>query len=702
LAEFLCAPGRNTKHAALCDGCDKASVLIVDYEEIVANTVQPIFGVRHKCLNCPDWDYCSECVKNASLIHPGHRFAPLYEPIAAPRYRKARHVGIYCDGPLCESKQDYIEGTRYKCAICHDTDFCANCEAYPHNKHNHTHPLIQFKTSVRNATITTVHEDQYGRSLAPKGDRNAPKAESNKAPANAATQVQTIIDVKPAEVSTYKPMKEKIEIKDLLAEPIHEKIKVEDLLSSPIEEPAHPVDINKLNAVFVRETIPDGTVVNAESLFNQVWTLRNSGPNAWPAGCSVRYTGGDNMLMRETTTSNVIDRPVEVGEEIAFCVALKAPNNPGMKISYWRLKTGDGQAFGHRLWCHVTVALPIPQEPSSLPQVVSSPEQLNRQSSQWQDNFLEQALQLRLDRAQAIEKQRAELEKIKTRHEAKQVADAEAKANRAEMLRKLSSEIHAVETQHKARMAAAKAAIDAARVAKVASPQPQQQPATELPAPVSPLVHQMASVPSGMGGHMLQDYQMQLMLLEQQNKRRREQAVPPPRSNAQADLHNQLLRIEQQNKQRLMMMRAAEQQKVAPVSPPVPAGMGASVNQDREVAAEQKVAPVPPPAPVEVEAEVKPVTIEEVEDEETKPEAKSTMIFPKLDKESPVSSTHDVSSIKTETAPAPASPKSEKSEFEIFEDAESVSFIDNSDEEDGFLTDEEYDILDASDEDLAA
>jgi next-to-BRCA1 protein 1 len=537
--------------------------------------------------------------------------------------------------------------------------------------------LIQFKTPVRNATITTVHEDQYGRNLAERGDRNSSKAESSKAPANAATQVQTIIDVKPAEAPAYKPSKERIEIKDLLAEPIQEKIKVQDLLSSPIEEPAHPVDVNKLNAVFVRETVPDGTVILTDSFFTQVWTLRNSGPTSWPAGCSVRYTGGDNMLngMTEATESNVIDRPVEVGEEIAFRVPLKAPMNPGTKISYWRLKTADGQAFGHRLWCHVTVAVPSQQEPSSLPQVVSPNEQL-RQSGAWQDNFLQQALQHRLDRAQAIEKQRVELEKIKSRHEAKQIADAEAKSHRAEMLRRLSSEIHAVETQHKARMAAAKAAIDAARAAKIASPQ--VQPATELPAPVSPLAYK--SSPPSMRGHALQDYQMQLMLLEQQNKKRREEAV------READLSNldYQTRVQQLEQQKKALLTVA-----------------------RPFAEQQKFAPIPPPAPVEVEAEVRPVTIEEVEDEETKPEEKSNMIFPKLDKESPASSTHDITatastSSKAEGAPLPTSPESDKADLEIFEDAESVSFVDSSDEDDGFLTDEEYDILDASDEDLTA
>ena len=75
------------------------------------------------------------------------------------------------------------------------------------------------------------------------------------------------------------------------------------------------------------------------------------------------------------------------------------------------------------------------------------------------------------------------------------------------------------------------------------------------------------------------------------------------------------------------------------------------------------------------------------------------MIFPQLDKESPESSTYETSAIQLES---PMSVKSTiartvtvASDEEFFEDAESVAL--HSDDE-GFMTDEEYDILDASDE----
>lgn len=351
LANALCNPGRNARHNAVCDGCDKF-----------------IYGVRHKCLNCPDWDYCSQCLQSAKIIHPRHRFVPIYEPLTEPLSSSCRHYGIYCDGPLCKDKENlsYIEGTRYKCAVCHDTDFCQNCEAHPSNKHNHTHPLIKFKTPVRNVSVTTMDE-KVNNSITALGDRRpvsrrstatetAPVAPST----NAATQVQTIVDMRP---SAEPAKKEKIAIQDLLSEPIQEKpivAKSENLTQS-------------LDAHFIRDTIIDGSKICAGQQFVQIWTLRNPGPNAWPAGCSVRHVGGDNMLnidntrplsqaeLADASESNVIGAPVQVGEEVSFRVVMRAPQRQGTAISYWRLKTADGIPFGHRLWCDIqTVAPPAP------------------------------------------------------------------------------------------------------------------------------------------------------------------------------------------------------------------------------------------------------------------------------------------------------------------------------------------------------
>ena len=86
---------------------------------------------------------------------------------------------------------------------------------------------------------------------------------------------------------------------------------------------------------------------------------------------------------------------------------------------------------------------------------------------------------------------------------------------------------------------------------------------------------------------------------------------------------------------------------------------------------------------------------EEIKGEVVKSEDGSTMIFPKLDKESPVSSVHGLA---TPAAPADTQVKAE--EVELVEDLENLDFEDEDETDDGFMTEEEYDILDASDEDL--
>lgn len=301
---------------------------------------------------------------NAAFIHPRHRFVPIYEPLSDSAtlsrcyVTKARHHGIYCDGPLCNQdnvSQSYITGDRYKCAVCHDTDFCASCEASPSNRHNKTHPLIKFKTPVRNVSVTTMGDHEDGHSLPLMGDRRnrttSKATETTPAQSvNAATQVQTVADLQPSEpkaedVKTEKTPEKKEEAKELSAATAKE-----DLV-------AH----------FVRDSVADGTTLPASTVFEQTWYLRNGGKRAWPPGCTVKFVGGDNMCAvdpdhpasvhelvsaAESTTSYAEVAP---GQEYGFTVLMRTPNRPGNFISYWRLTGPDGNKFGHRLWCDVKV-----------------------------------------------------------------------------------------------------------------------------------------------------------------------------------------------------------------------------------------------------------------------------------------------------------------------------------------------------------
>jgi next-to-BRCA1 protein 1 len=371
------APGRNFVHNALCDGCDKF-----------------IVGVRHKCLECPDWDYCSDCIVSASYSHAKHRFVPVYEALAevySAAATRAVHSGICCDGPHCnpttQRAQDYIVGIRYKCAVCHDTDFCSVCEASPTNTHNRTHPLIKFKTPVRHVSVTTHGESETGHRMMPMGDRPARSTVTRATETTPSCRIamrdpQTVVSVKPAPIVAQEPKEEKVKeepkekVKEEVKEEVREEVKEEpkaEVMPEPTPAPA-PV----LLASFVSDTIADGTEFAVNNAFEQTWILKNTSTVDWPAGCSVKFVGGDYMghvdanrparipELISASESTVCYAPISPGKEFPFTVLLRAPPCEGKFTSYWRLSSKDGHKFGDRLWCEIVVKSPEP--------VVKSPE----------------------------------------------------------------------------------------------------------------------------------------------------------------------------------------------------------------------------------------------------------------------------------------------------------------------------------------
>jgi len=115
-----------------CDGCQ----------------TRPIVGVRYKCAECRDFDFCENCEKNAKH-NPDHVFKKIKKPIRGHGHHhwrqwgnwnqhcnnqqqnieqgqgKATHFGVRCDGCAVGP----IQGIRYKCQVCHNFDFCEKCKA---------------------------------------------------------------------------------------------------------------------------------------------------------------------------------------------------------------------------------------------------------------------------------------------------------------------------------------------------------------------------------------------------------------------------------------------------------------------------------------------------------------------------------------------------------------------------------------------
>ncbi len=246
---------------------------------------------------------------------------------------------------MAEPHQTYIRGDRYKCAVCHDTDFCAKCEALPTNLHNKTHPLIKIRVPIQHVSVQSIHQTEDGQEIDQLGDRPLAKHASTETTTttstNAATQVQTVAEVKPAE--------------DVSA------------VSTPQVGEADKVLSADLQAWYESDSTPDGSSFGPNRLVSQSWTLRNPGPEAWPAGCAVYYIGGDDMRnldalhpssvtsMTIANRSNMLDYGLQPGKTAVFTVLLKSPAREGRAISYWRLKTPDGVPFGHKLWVDINV-----------------------------------------------------------------------------------------------------------------------------------------------------------------------------------------------------------------------------------------------------------------------------------------------------------------------------------------------------------
>ncbi|KAI0788225.1 hypothetical protein C8Q74DRAFT_1256731 [Fomes fomentarius] len=124
-------------HGITCDGCDKTDIQ----------------GVRHKCLQCNDFDFCEQCIADVkqrqahSLTHP---FFPILSQLNTSAYSHIRelflaltaqndqqdassHATVHCDG----CNQHPLVGVRHKCFDCHNFDLCTRCISDPAQRLNH-------------------------------------------------------------------------------------------------------------------------------------------------------------------------------------------------------------------------------------------------------------------------------------------------------------------------------------------------------------------------------------------------------------------------------------------------------------------------------------------------------------------------------------------------------------------------------------
>ncbi|KAL1894114.1 hypothetical protein Cpir12675_003802 [Ceratocystis pirilliformis] len=367
--------GHHNRHHALCDGCDKA-----------------ILGTRYKCLDCPDWDYCSSCSSTISITHKGHRFVRLYEPMStlvSQRPPAAQHYGVYCDGPLCVAKghKNHISGVRYKCGFCHDLDFCDACEASPSNTHDKTHPLIMMKTPTSHLVVSSRLYDGNCRLMDCMGDIvDEAGLDKNNLPSLSMATKPAVADVEPVKET---PSTTTMPAAAILGGVRPAPLSVETL-SPPMPSPIPPTEVktafpsyteapsrSQWPSMALVEQTPDKMIcVPTDYVFTMCWELKNNGETVWPAGSYIELNGGDQLFtpkmrreMAQETSSRSVFRvtasdlylePVAPGESAKYEVSLCSPMEPGTYSSGWRLTMSGGHRVGELMISEIRVEGPIP------------------------------------------------------------------------------------------------------------------------------------------------------------------------------------------------------------------------------------------------------------------------------------------------------------------------------------------------------
>ena len=137
-----------------CDGCG----------------VFPLIGCRYKCAICPNFDFCEKCEKKYGKEH-SHPLVQISNPNIKLHSIKCNlkeefnmknnveHIDIIHDGINCDGcGAEYILGSRYKCAVCPNFDYCEKC--LKEHAPEHQHPFIKiYHPKMKLASIKVVVDE---------------------------------------------------------------------------------------------------------------------------------------------------------------------------------------------------------------------------------------------------------------------------------------------------------------------------------------------------------------------------------------------------------------------------------------------------------------------------------------------------------------------------------------------------------------
>ncbi len=99
-------------------------------------------------------------------------------------------------------------------------------------------------------------------------------------------------------------------------------------------------------------TIPDGTVVSANSSIDKQWLAQNSGTCDWDSTYRLKWIGGDPLNAAQEQTLY----PARAGTQAALRILFTAPTFTGTYESSWQATSSDGILFGDPIYINVVVS----------------------------------------------------------------------------------------------------------------------------------------------------------------------------------------------------------------------------------------------------------------------------------------------------------------------------------------------------------
>jgi len=112
-----------------------------------------------------------------------------------------------------------------------------------------------------------------------------------------------------------------------------------------------------INAQYVSETIPDGTIMQPGDTFWKSWTIKNNGTCTWDSSYKFVYDSGELM-------GGLLEYPltelVPPGDQVDISIYLRAPSTNGNYKGNWKILSPWGGTFGvgdydTPLWVQINV-----------------------------------------------------------------------------------------------------------------------------------------------------------------------------------------------------------------------------------------------------------------------------------------------------------------------------------------------------------